>query len=420
MPSLSNVTRLLLASASFGAAAISSAADTGPERFSPSQLVDRRAPPANLAPGSAGALRSHAPLAPRDLPLRVAQAVPTRHPAAPRAATYPRDPRVQPASNYPRDRQLARAVPQAAPPAVPQVVGAEPQPRGAAGEQLFQSGHELLRTVIEAVESEASISARVRQETKLFEQDLIGGGTYLQVRTDVPRWRIELLLGDGRRQSLFRQLGDGEVVWTYERVGDQQRLSKIDLARIRASLSSETATASPRAGMPSWGIGGLPQMLRGLADAFDFQRPSVVSWKGQRTWRSEGAWRREVLARLLPEQKEKILAGQAADLTKLSPQLPDRVVLYVGAANLMPERIEYLRSPSVRFYEVWRSRQPRAICTIELFDVTLGRPIDPRQFVWQAGNLEATDATEKYLEHINELSQVIDEAKRAGGREWKR
>lgn len=329
-------------------------------------------------------------------------------PAPVTVESYPRDPRVERPSTYPRDREVEK--PKSAGQGGEGHPAADAADHGADKSSVFRSGEELLKTTVEALESQTSISVHVQQEIHLFDEHIVRAGTYEQGTGRPLVWRLELKMRDGSRQSLFEQLSDGRMVWLYERVADEQKLQKIDLERVSNSLKDVAAAqGSTPGGLLGWGVGGLPRLLEGLNQAFEFGPPTRASWKGQNAWRMEGVWRKAMLLRLLPDQKDKILRGQP-ELRKLPEQVPDRIVLHIGAADLFPLHIQYLRTPRPKFYEIWKSKRPRQLSSIEFFDRKMGMTIDPRRFIWRAGNLEAADATEAYLANVKACAEAIHNA----------
>jgi hypothetical protein len=93
-------------------------------------------------------------------------------------------------------------------------------------------------------------------------------------------------------------------------------------------------------------LGGLPRLLSTLDGHFAFGRAKPLVIGKLPVWSLEGQWKPKVLATLLPDQREAILAGQPAQLDKLPPHLPHGVTLILGrdeVVPLFPYSISYYR-----------------------------------------------------------------------------
>ena len=197
----------------------------------------------------------------------------------------------------------------------------------------------------------------------------------------------------------MRQLCDGKHLWIHQELLGKTTLSRIDVSRVRLALDEHPPAAvgaNPSQGFP---LGGLPRLLQSLETSFHFTSASESQLDRVPVWTIEGRWTPEKLAELLPDQKEKILAGKGADVGKLPEQIPDRVILMVGRDDLFPYRIEYWR------HSAGNAKSPieeadKLLVVMELFEVQFGAPIDDRQFVYKPGDLEYADQTDAYLKSL--------------------
>ena len=115
-----------------------------------------------------------------------------------------------------------------------------------------------------------------------------------------------------------------------------------------------------------------------------------------------GRWRPKRLAAMLPAQSEAILSGHAADLTKLPEHLPHEVMLWIDRDTWFPHVFEYRRYRSDAEPTDGDSQPFERLAWLQLYDVEINRPIDPRQFIFKPGpNAEIIDVTERYLPHDN-------------------
>lgn len=319
------------------------------------------------------------------------------------AEPYPRDPRLQPGSNYPRDGSQPAGTGQGSAPPTP-----APAPPAAQPITGAPTGDALVDAATKSLANQVSIALKFRLETNLFGEQFIGAGTYLQTTSASRLWRLELLLRDGDEQSFYQQVCDGATLWFHQRVGELQELRIIELNRAKQSiLAGSEDTGSPPI---DWGAGGLPQMLASLRESFVFEKPRAGKVGEERAWRLRGRWRPEYLAALLPDQKGAILRGEKAKFDKLPEHIPDEVILDLRAADLFPLRVEYRRKPVLRFYEkLYRDDKPVSLTVLELFDIRLGMPIDPKKFEWRSGNIDVIDHTPEHVDDVQVLNQAVKE-----------
>ena len=106
-----------------------------------------------------------------------------------------------------------------------------------------------------------------------------------------------------------------------------------------------------------------------------------------------GTWKPAVLAKLLPEQSEAILASQEPAFEDLPSQLPDQVSLVGGRDGplaLFPYRVEFTRLDR-------KTNEPRSMLIMELFEVRLRPDLDPRLFEISDSEQNLVDETDAYL-----------------------
>jgi hypothetical protein len=281
----------------------------------------------------------------------------------------------------------AQGTPTAAPPAAPS---------GASAPDSI-SGDALLRRVLTAVDDQPAIGAKVRYLVNLKGHAAVGSGIYLQQGRGAGRMlRFELTLELAGVTSTVRQVSDGSVLWIHEDLAGQQKLAQVDLVRLRQARPKPESSPSPDGLLA---MGGLPKLLAGLDGAFRFGAVSESRLDELRVWTLRGTWEPARLARLLPDQKAIIEKGGQADLSKLSPQLPDTVVLHVGCDDFFPYRIEYLRSVAGDKSAPLVAR-PNVLLVLELYEVHTGGAVDPANFAFQSGTLKPVDRTVEFLDRL--------------------
>ena len=210
--------------------------------------------------------------------------------------------------------------------------------------------------------------------------------------------RLELSIQIGDKSSSLLQVCDGKYLWTYRKLLNETTLTRIDAVRATRHTARGGCHPRPR-----------PRHVAGAG------RPvAVAPWAGRqlslhqrRTGAGEAAGevfagveagRRlaaDMLVRLLPNQKDAIEHGKPVDATRLPKHLPDRVLLLIGQEDLFPYRIEYRRQ--VEKKEAGGGEESRAVVTMELYEVNLNAPVEPRRFLYNPGSMEPEDQTQAFL-----------------------
>jgi hypothetical protein len=276
------------------------------------------------------------------------------------------------------------------------------------------AGQHLLTQAAHALHRQPALSAKIRQRVRMFGEELVGSGTYLQLGDEPDKMlRLELKLQLAGQVSTLTQVSNGAKLWTQREVGKTTMLSYVDVQRVRREAAAARATRPADVGADWMILGGLPALLSGLGENFQFgaARPAQFSQLG--VWVIEGTWRPEALARLLPEQKEAILAGEPLKPGSLPQEIPEQVQVVLGRDDLFPYQIEFRRSGPAP--EAGQGRVWTPMLTLELFEVQFGAQLDPLQFQYTHTGQEVADHTELYLRKFGMTgARVADE--RAGER----
>ena len=128
---------------------------------------------------------------------------------------------------------------------------------------------------------------------------------------------------------------------------------------------------------------------------------------GLPVYRIEGAWKPTALAELIPDQRDKVLAGQEPNWKKVPAEIPQRIVLTLGQDDLFPYRLEYLREQAGR-KGAPATFQP--LLVVEWFEVQAGVPIDPQRFVYVPPGGARVDDTGAYLKQLGIEEPVPQDA----------
>ncbi|MBW3596827.1 MAG: hypothetical protein KY475_06070 [Planctomycetes bacterium] len=254
------------------------------------------------------------------------------------------------------------------------------------------AGQSLLVQAAQSLYRQPALSAKVRQRVQMFGEELVGTGSYLQLG-DAPEkmLRLELKLQLAGQTSSLTHVSNGAQLWIRREVPGAAMISYVDLQRVRREMAAARETPPADLGADWMVLGGLPALLRGLNENFQFAAARPAEFGGLGVWVIEGAWRPEALARLVPER-------ESADAASLPPELPEQVQVVLGRDDLFPYQIEFRRSRPAP--EAGEGRGWSPLLTLELFEVQFGAQLDPLQFQFNPGEQEVADHTELYLRKL--------------------
>jgi hypothetical protein len=263
-------------------------------------------------------------------------------------------------------------------------------PAHAAMQPENENGAEFLIRAIDKLKSQHSIAAKARQTANIYDQRLNGTGSYTQMAgpEGVALCRFELKLQTADDVAIWQQVCDGAALWTYRKNLDGPRLASVDVGTVLAAYRQKLGGAGAEPAAPlSPPIGGLPQLLDSLARHMTFKEVFSDQLGDVDVWIVKGRWNASTLVDLVPDQADRIREGKSPDWSKARDHVPDHVLVYLGKTDLFPYRIEHRREDSP---------PDRPLAMLELFEVRLNRPVDPRVFDYKPGR-RATDATSEYL-----------------------
>lgn len=277
-----------------------------------------------------------------------------------------------------------------------------PAASGAVSPGLAPSDHRdaadaLLAGAVGALEECHSIAAGMTCQVDLFGKQWGGGGDYWEERSGpFPKVRIELKMPLGEKTGAMVQICDGQFLWTYRRLIDDEKLERVDLRRVAAVLGTTAVGTSDSPILGTIGAGGLGGLLRELRRNFRFELDRQADLLGVPVAVLRGRWRPERLANLLPDQKDAILKGNEPNYRKLPRHVPTSVVLMLGAKDFFPYRIEYQRDdkPGADSREE-SPEQARTLVSVQ-FEPRDER-VGPAHFECRPGGIDICDVTETFI-----------------------
>jgi hypothetical protein len=260
----------------------------------------------------------------------------------------------------------------------------------------------LIQQAVRQVNGQKSISAQVRHRTEMFDQKLVGSGTYHQMQSDKGLLvRFSLSVREKDRTISLLQVCDGRFLWSRDDTEEKPRLGRIDLQRLRAAAAAGRikAGATPLL-LPG---GGLGQLLASLDLEFDFGTPREMQFQDVPLWVLAGRWKPERLMAHVGARNDLLDTQGRINSDVLPAQLPDRVLLVLGRDDLFPYHIDFRRAEpghGVADDDLAWQRESRSLVTMELFEVEYGADLDPLLFVYEPGDAEPDDGTDEYVSKL--------------------
>jgi hypothetical protein len=273
-----------------------------------------------------------------------------------------------------------------------------PSQLDASGTDRTQAGI-LLNQAIDRLNTYQSVSALLRQRIGLFDADLIGTGLYQQQgQGGERRLRLELRIQLGDQAASQLQVCDGRVLWTHHEIGEDRRLNRLDLQRVRAA-KRESVQAGPTSPVEELPTGGLPKLLDAIRASFQPLKVEAGYLDEVSTWAIEAEWRPEMIGALAPDTKQGANVDVPIDFSRL-PQLPERVMLFLRNDDLFPLRIEFRRRAATDDQEQAGGAAFVPVATLDFSDIQLNQTIDVRQFAYRPpeDGLIVNDVTDQFLQ----------------------
>ena len=259
---------------------------------------------------------------------------------------------------------------------------------------------QILQRSIRRLTSYESLSAEIRVEINLYEQQLVGSGIYRQVGPVSDQLlRLDLNIGTGDSLTRLQQVNTGRYLWikkdfpSINHPGERDRsVSRIDLRTVREAMLPHGAQRNLGATRPEMiSMGGISQLLRELGQHFEFESSARSdSLRGHPVWLVRGLRRRE------PD------AEAASHDTTAS--LPNTVILWLGQTDGLPYRVQYFGDTSSHGGQ---ASAPRRLASLDILAAQFGQFIDPRHFSFKQNDFN--DVTMRYIERLSLAKQPVQD-----------
>lgn len=262
------------------------------------------------------------------------------------------------------------------------------------------AGAALMEQVVRQISQHQSIAAQVRHRSRMFGQQMVGAGRYLQQKSPQGlQINFALSVKSGDRAVSLLHVCDGRFLWMHDTLKERPQLSRVDLVRLRR------AGAEQGGDFPSMlAGGGLPRLLHSIQQNFDIAAPQAFTFQDVPVWALACHWKPSRLAALLPQYPELLDDQGRVRGDELPAQFPDRIFLLVGQDDLFPYRVDFRRSRSEKESSLLdvNPAASSSLTTMELFEVQFDAPLDPGEFVYSPTNIEIHDRTDEMLKQIRE------------------
>jgi hypothetical protein len=277
-------------------------------------------------------------------------------------------------------------------------------------------GDAYLAEVLAAMERRPNVSAKLRYESRLGDETLMGAGNFWQLGTGpqrMTRWEMQTQVAD--KAASYVQVFDGRYLWTDRHLPSGRQVHRLDVGNLKARLRSTSGVSAQRS---EWEDlingaefrGGLSQMLADLLRRYHFDAPRPTELNGFALEALIGHWQPEQFSELCPIQGE----DQA-----WPSQLPHHVLVMVGNSNLFPYVIEFRRAEDAQLAENLSGLKPAhdPLTRYEVFEVRFADAIDSTVFQFKPGDVDWSDETSLVFDRVNKqhgMSEAQIAARKAG------
>lgn len=271
--------------------------------------------------------------------------------------------------------------------------------QGAGADAVAAQAERIVAGALAAFGRSTSISCRLRQKARLGDRVLVGTGRYVQSgHGDEQRFRFESTLECDTESFELLEVCDGLFCWAYRRdAAEPEMLRRVDVRRVLERINRLHPAAAAN---PAPYLGGLQRSLWSLRQWFRFVRVDAAEVEGTTVWVVDGRWDSSSLAKLLPEVVEEVGGAAAITPRHLPDGVPWSVRVFVGQADLLVRRVEWLAIPGPRPVS---ERPVEPIAVLDLFDIELDAPVDAGAFFYQPATTGLIDLTEEHLKRLEPM-----------------
>lgn len=212
-------------------------------------------------------------------------------------------------------------------------VPTEKQPAAARrNEKSGASAQVTMESARDRLISYRSVKARIVEAVNLGPRRFRMEGSYLQ-GTDL-KLRLEYDLKVGNTVARLVEVCDGQILWTHQTIGEDQRVTRRNVRQILTAASSAGKTPQNLL-TAELGLGGLPGLLAGIQKAVQLDKQWDQNVNDQTFVVIEGGWKKSFRSKFV---------GPDADKDEPLPAfVPEQIRIYFEKESLFPRRILYMK-----------------------------------------------------------------------------
>jgi len=262
------------------------------------------------------------------------------------------------------------------------------------------NGDAYLAEVLAAMERRPNVSAKLRHQSRIDADTLLGSGNFWQLGAGpqrLTRWEMQTQVAD--KAASYVQVFDGRYLWTDRTVPSGRQIHRLDVGNLKARLRTNPKALNESS---NWEDlvrgaefrGGLSQMLADLLRRYHFAPPRATQLNGFAVEALIGQWQPNQFAELCP------ILGEEQNWPE---QLPHHVLVLVGQSNLFPYVIEFRRSTDAELAENLSGLKPThdPLVRYEIFEVRFADAIDGTVFQFKPGDVDWSDETSLVFDQLN-------------------
>ena len=235
----------------------------------------------------------------------------------------------------------------------------------------------ILETARERLISYESIRAQLVQTVAMDDHRFRMKGIYLQGAN--LQLRLDCQVQVGSTTGKMTEVCDGQILWTWQQIGEEQRVTRRNVRQIERAASSAGMTTQNLL-LAELGFGGLPAMIASLQKSFQFDRVVEQDVDGLRFVVMDGVWQPEIASRL-----------GGSPQARMPDHIPDRVRIYFQKDKLFPRRILHLKLGS-------KPNRYRPLVSLDFVNVVWDGPLDETAFEFNPPeNVRREDITQEYI-----------------------
>jgi len=207
-------------------------------------------------------------------------------------------------------------------------------------------------------------------------------GTYLQ-GTDL-KLRLEYNVQVGGTKASLVEVCDGQILWTWHRIGTVQRVTRRNVRQILSARESNGRTDHNTL-ITELGLGGLPGLLASIQQSVLLDKQWEQSAGDRTLVVIAGGWKDSFRNRVAPSETP----------DKALPQwVPDRIRVYFEQDSLFPRRILYLKRDAANILH--------PMVKLDFEEVEWNGDLDNEQFTFiPPAKVVAEDITQAYIKQFS-------------------